>query len=246
MRKKKRNNTFKWIVFIVFCLIIWILFKNFNAFLNENKSNNENSSTTTTTIVSIQYETKKINEEKEAYTINVSYPYFNIAFIDDNIDSFIHKSIEDFKNYTEPPVSSSYKNVLDIVYDAYLVSDNIISIRFIDAVYTGGAHGSQQVATKNFDLKTGREIQLKYLFKNDTYIEYISDKAIEKLDSDNISEIHWIQDGAGPKYSNFENFTYGKNGDSFIFHFNPYQVAPYSEGIVTFELPVEDLKEFLR
>ncbi|MDD3156388.1 MAG: hypothetical protein PHP14_03195 [Candidatus Pacebacteria bacterium] len=46
------------------------------------------------------------------------------------------------------------------------------------------------MATKNFDLKTGREIQLKYLFKNDTYIEYISDKAIEKLDSDNISEIH--------------------------------------------------------
>jgi hypothetical protein len=223
-----------------------MLFKNFNGFLNEKKLNNDNLSTTTTTITSIQYETRKINNEGETYIINVSYPYFNIAFIDDNISSFINKSIDDFKSYTESPVSSSYKNMLDIVYDIYLVSDNIISIRFIDAVYTGGAHGSQQVATKNFDLKTGREMQLKYLFKNDSYIEYISDKAIEKLNNDNVSEIHWIQEGAGPKYSNFENFTYGKNGDSFIFHFNPYQVAPYSEGIITFELPIKKLKDFLR
>jgi hypothetical protein len=167
-----------------------MLFKNFNGFLNEKKLNNDNLSTTTTTITSIQYETRKINNEGETYIINVSYPYFNIAFIDDNISSFINKSIDDFKSYTESPVSSSYKNMLDIVYDIYLVSDNIISIRFIDAVYTGGAHGSQQVATKNFDLKTGREMQLKYLFKNDSYIEYISDKAIEKLNNDNVSEIH--------------------------------------------------------
>ncbi len=246
MAKKRRSNTLKWIIFIVFCLIIWVLFENFNFFVNRNNSNNENITNTTTTLTNIQYETRKINEENGTHIINVSYPYFNIAFIDDNIKSFINKTIEDFKNYTEIPASSSYKNMLDIVYDTYLISDDTISIRFIDAVYTGGAHGSQQVATKNFDLKTGREIQLKYLFKNDSYIEYISNKTIEKLDADNISEIHWIQEGAGPKYDNFENFTYSKNGDNLVFHFNPYQVAPYSAGIVTFELPISEVKDFLR
>jgi len=85
-------------------------------------------------------------------------------------------------------LSSSYKNTLDVIFDPYLTSNNIVSIRFIDAVYTGGAHGNQQIVTKNFDLKTGREIQLKHLFKNDDYLNYISKKAIEKLTNDNISE----------------------------------------------------------
>lgn len=244
-KKQKNSNFIWWIIFIVFCFVVFLIQKEFGNFFKK-ETTTTLVSTTTTTINVIKYQIKEIKEEDKNYIINISYPYFNISFIDKNLSNFIDSSISNFKNYAEPPLSSSYKNTLDVIFDPYLTSNNIVSIRFIDAVYTGGAHGNQQIVTKNFDLKTGREIQLKHLFKNDDYLNYISKKAIEKLTNDNISEKNWINEGAGPKYTNFENFTFSKDHNSLMFHFSPYQVAPYSEGIIIFEVATEELKEYLR
>jgi hypothetical protein len=119
-------------------------------------------------------------------------------------------------------------------------------LRFINVVYTGGAHGNQQIITKNFNLLTKQEVQLKHLFKNDTYLTFLSEKAIAKFIADNISQESWIKDGASAKYDNFENFTYSNDGKSVIFHFDPYQIAPYSAGILTLDVSKSELTSFLK
>jgi len=160
----------------------------------QNQSNLFKKETTTTSSKeldlpkTITFETKNIKDGQEKYVINITYPNFNISFVDQNIQKFIDKSINDFKNeFAEYEIFSDNKNSLDIYFDAYLISDKFISIRFISSIYTGGAHGNQQISTKNFDLITKREVILKDLFKNDEYLAYLSKKAIDKFISENIS-----------------------------------------------------------
>jgi hypothetical protein len=244
-KKQKQSNFIWWIIFIVFCILIYLIWKDNGKFFKKETTTTE---LTQTTIISkkINFETKTIKEESDKYIINISYPYFNINFVDNNIQSFVNNTINNFKGDARVSEVFSSKNTLDVLFDHYLISQDLISLRFIDAIYTGGAHGNQQINTKNFNLKTKKEILLKDLFKNDSYLAFISQKAIQKLLLDDISDKNWINEGASPKYSNFENFTYNANNNGLIFHFSPYQVAPYSEGIVTFELPINSLTGFMK
>jgi len=242
-KKQKQSNFIWFIIFIAFCILLYLILKDR---INFPSTSTTTSSTTTTIIKSLEFETKTIKDEQNIYTINASYPYFNISFIDESIKKFIDESIIDFKNNFLNNQDSYHQYSLDIIFEPYLVSNQLVSIRFISSIYTGGAHGNQEITTKNFNLLTKQEIKLNSLFKNDEYIKYISDKAIDYFLNKNISNNIWLEEGAGPKYSNFENFTYSSTKTSLIFHFSPYQIAPYSEGVLTFEIPISDLSKFMK
>lgn len=245
-RKRKSINLIWIIIFIIFISFAYLIFKNQANFFK----NNTATTLPTTTILNlkpISFETKTIKKEENTYNINVNYPYFNVSFLDQKITQFINEQINNFTNdFGNTEIFNDNKNTLDIIFDPYLVSNDWVSLRFVNAIYTGGAHGNQQIITKNFDLQTKQEVQLKYLFKNDAYLTFLSDKAITKFMADNISQESWIKEGASAKYKNFENFTYSSDGKAMIFHFNPYQIAPYSEGILTLEVNKAELTAFLK
>lgn len=245
-RKRKSINLIWIIVCIIFCLLAYLIFKNKDNFFK----NNTTTTASTTTVLSlkpISFETKTISKEESTYRIDANYPYFNVDFLDQKITQFVNSQINSFINdFGSLETFSGNKNTLDIIFDPYLVSNDWVSLRFVNAIYTGGAHGNQQIITKNFDLQTKQEVQLKYLFKNDAYLTFLSDKAITKFMADNISQESWIKEGASAAYKNFENFTYSSDGKAMIFHFNPYQIAPYSEGILTLEVNKAELTVFLK
>lgn len=245
-KKPKHPNGIWWIVFIVFCVFCYLVYKEYgNVFLKTTTTTN--ATTSTTKASSITYTTRTTKDEQDKYIVNISYPYFKINFVDNNIKNFIDSSIVDFKNdIKDYEVFNDNKNSLDIFFEPYLISSNFISLKFVTSIYTGGAHGNQIITSKNFDLNSNREVGLKDLFKKDGYLNLLSQKAITKFINDKTSDSAWLAEGAGPKYINFKDFTYSTDNQSFVFHFDPYQIAPYSSGMPVFEILKTDLNEYLK
>lgn len=246
-KKPKHSNFIWWIVFIALCVFTCLVWNEYGKDLFSNTTSVTTVTTKKVILTPIDYTTKEIKEEKEKYILAVSYPYFKVDYVDKSIKTFIDLSINEFeKDIQDYEIFNDNKNSLDIFFESYLISTSAISLKFVVSTYTGGAHGNQIITTKNFDLISKREVQLKDLFKNDSYLTYLSQQAIEKFTKSNISNSQWLVDGAGPQYINFKDFTYSADNKSLIFHFDPYQIAPYSSGLLTFEVAKSELVNYLK
>lgn len=253
MRKKYRKHkkeSKKIILIIIFLLLIlafYYFIKN-NSLINK-KITEPITATTVNNLTTgkISYENRKRKDELEKFTYNIEYPYFNISFVDQDIDNFITDSFKEFEqDVFKSEILNGVKYSFDITFVPYLINSNFVSIRFTVSTYLGGAHGIHQIFTKNYDIKSKKEINLASFFKNDEYLKYISEKAVAQFVSDEISNESWIKEGAGPKYDNFKNFNFSEDGNNLIFHFSHYQVAPYYKGIISFSVPIAELKEFMK
>lgn len=105
--------------------------------------------------------------------------------------------------------------------------------------YTGGAHGNTIRSSDNWDMQTGKRLEMADLFKPGT--DY-SAAVIEEMIK--IAEIEY----ANNEYLYFDNYKelISKNFDPKNFNMTPntlsvyfqqYAIAPYSSGIIVFELP---------
>ncbi|MEF9952789.1 MAG: RsiV family protein, partial [Clostridium sp.] len=94
----------------------------------------------------------------------------------------------------------------------------------------------------NFNPKTGNLLSLNDLFKSQSYIPYIKDYIITKINSQ--SDVYF--DDATitvQSLKSFNNF-YLTNNELVIF-FNQYDIAPYSSGIPEFKIPLKNLNIYL-
>ena len=121
-------------------------------------------------------------------------------------------------------------------------TDEVISLPVSYYQYTGGAHGLTTKVSYNYDLKTGKELRLKDLFKEGFDYKSIIDKKVRE-DIEKEKELYF-DNGALFKGVN-ENQAYYLNRDGIIVYFQQYEIAPYSSGIREFKIPYGELKEGL-
>lgn len=106
--------------------------------------------------------------------------------------------------------------------------------------YEGGAHGIEQLLTLNIDDATGQAVTLKNVLGDD-YEGHLQHQLLEALQEKtgtrDLKELH----DRGYLYSMDifvpENYIIGDDEITFIF--NPYEIAPYSEGRIELTLDVE-------
>lgn len=138
-------------------------------------------------------------------------------------------------------------NYIEVSYDVVLANDNIVSLKFLDSEYAGGAHPNYMSFTMNVDLKTGRELELRDLFKpNSDYLKAISEYAIADLKKrqPDVTDDTFVKDGASADAANFRSWNITKKG--LLINFDPYQVAPYAAGSQEVIIPFDKLKDVLR
>ena len=119
-------------------------------------------------------------------------------------------------------------------------TSNTLSVTTADFSYfEGAANGNSMIAITNFDLKTGNQIELKDLFKNDSkHLDKISKYVTEKLTQE-LGEF-LIPESVAPDSENFKNFTIKDN--ALEFKFNTYDVST-SKYAPTVSIPLELLKD---
>lgn len=175
-----------------------------------------------------ELKTERIEEETDAYAINVQYPQFNNAVIDEQIRNDVQTAVAEFKTY--PPVphdSAAIKNDLICSYDSVYVGSDVISVRLAISEYTGGAHPTTAFVGENFDRASGRRLVLADALR--LIGKTLDDVAVEaRTTLQNRLADAFFEEGVAVNVDNFSSFVVSDK--AVIFIFQEYQVAPYADG----------------
>lgn len=117
--------------------------------------------------------------------------------------------------------------------------NNILSYRNSMYSYNGGAHGTYGTWHTNYNTITGQIITLENLFKNDaekSLINILKNQLKIKYKTNDLNAVN-LDEVFVP-----ENFQITYKG--IIFHYNPYEIGPYSLGAPEVFVPYELLKPY--
>lgn len=184
-----------------------------------------------------------IHEQNAHYTIDAVYPKTNSEAITNYFKSYVEGEISQFKDDTswvdDVESASSESLSLDISYQS-VPSSLVQNYIFSEAAYTGGAHGLQVSKTFSFN-KEGQLLTVSSLFNNGldglTTFAKLVQKELMKREG---AQSDWVVDGAGAKPENYQSFIITDTGVTILF--DPYQVAPYSDGAIDINIPVTSFR----
>ncbi len=112
--------------------------------------------------------------------------------------------------------------------------------------YSGGAHPNLYSHFLNYDIKNNRVLDF-----NDIFVEN-SEEALRDLITLHLLGNYFaesLEELAEKSGIYTDQIFVSRNvfliGDSIIFHYNPYDIAPWSEGIISVKIPVYELRRLL-
>lgn len=197
---------------------------------------------------------KEIKSENEIIKIHLKIPVVSgigDATIQNKINNTFLNDALIFKSSMEKQAAESYDSVKmgDLEYNAYGAyttytvkynKNDILSITVMYYQYTGGAHGQSTQAGYNFDLKTGRLLQLSDLFQQGFNYKKIIDKII----------LNYMEAHKGMYFSEAINSFQGIDGmhpyyiqdGNLVVFFSEDEIAPHAAGIQEFRIPYSRLK----
>ena len=133
-------------------------------------------------------------------------------------------------------------------YDILYNSDSILSLRTTEFRFEGGAHPNTFFNRMNFDLKTGKLISVKDIFKPNykSKLNKLGEIKIRKFyhlspNTDLNKAGFFLKDD---KFEMNNNFSIIKAG--LIFQFNQYEIANYAMGAPSISFPYSEIKNILK
>lgn len=132
-----------------------------------------------------------------------------------------------------------------LIYSPTRIDHDVLSLFGTRNSYSGAMHGSLSCVCANYDLSTGDVLTLGSIMHEnatkDDFITLIIDKLTE--DAESLGLFPGFEDGVysrlGGDENLYEDFYFTNIGLSFFFA--PYEIAPYSAGIITVEIPYSEL-----
>jgi len=211
----------------------------------------------------IKEKNKKLN-----YEVDAQYPQLS-GLADPNAEKFnqavrslVTRKVSEFRKEmipsadepapdpaTETPTESLGSDIT-IGYDVVLAKDDLIAIEFTVSTYSAGAaHPNSYTEVVNFDLQNGKLLKLADLFQPAAkHLRTLSAYCIQELkkqqSADGFVDDDWIQKGAAPELTNYDNWTISKKGLRITF--DPYQVGAYAAGPQRVLVPYSALKEIIK
>lgn len=206
----------------------------------------------------------KTHHEEDAalpYVIDYRYPQITGEALSQSAKAFNHlvvdkvnQSVQQFKNYVKAdmphmqtlPDSEKHNNFhLDYTIDVVKTAkQTILSLRLLtEGMQAGRAHPYHTHQVMNFNLKTGKVLALKDLFKRHAnylaaFAKYSSHELNQKLQD------KWmIKDGTAPLAKNYQLWNLKENG--ILLTFEEYQVGPYVAGSQEVLIPYSALKQLI-
>ncbi len=197
------------------------------------------------------YKTIELSEKSDYLETNIKYPEFtDLPELNKRIENTILSNWKNFKSYSkeswnEIATLNNRGNGKLAPFD-YMVtfevsgSANIISVLLNTYVFDGGAHGNTSLISLNYDLNTGKYIdirqaslmdynQISSICRDTLYKKLIDNEKSGMSPTEKDSMKQMINTGAFPQAGNFEIFTV--DGSKVYAWFEPYSVAPYAYGI---------------
>ena len=143
------------------------------------------------------------------------------------------------------PNGTWYPYFYKILYNPTRIDHNVLSLFGTQSSYSGGTHGNLSCVSANYDLSTGDVLTLGSIMHAEADKDQFITLIIEKLrkEADTLQLFDGFEDGVyhrlGGDENLYEDFYFTTTGLTFFFA--PYDIAPYSAGIITVEIPYEEL-----
>ena len=192
-----------------------------------------------------------------------SYQYMKLSFPDEEV---IRKVTIEFLNRVDAGqiyaksilemAEESYEQANNwmpffyrVVYNPVRIDYSVLSLFGMQNSYSGGMHGDVSGLAVNYDMATGDVLTFGSIMHADAdkedFIQIILKKLSENADSLYLYDDYEIAvrqrlSGDENLYEDFYFTTTGLN-----FFFSPYEIAPYSSGIITVEIPYNELNGLL-
>jgi len=204
--------------------------------------------------------TVSIDRKTDRVDIEVAYPRTGNRAIDRVVGNWAEQMVAEFeasaeRDYAdwvrengEPPPWGSYS--LSLNFNVPRNDAEMLVLDFDESIFTGGAHPNHDITTYNFMMPDGWQVFLPEIFNGRPALDKISALAIADLErqwdaaGDMMSDSDWLQSGAGPSWSNFQDFLLLP--DKLVIRFPPYQVAAYAAGAQEVEIPLRLLAGLMR
>ena len=154
-------------------------------------------------------------------------------------ENFISDYKEAAESFSEEPPWEAYLNE-----NVYLKSEDVVSIGITAEIFSGGAHGYKTLTFLNFNPKTGERYSADDLFTPE-FTVFVEEQFRSKYDIP--SEEHINSTGFWFENDIFhlpENIGFEK--DKVILVYNSYEIAPYAAGDIYMEIPLEEVRPFLK
>ena len=202
----------------------------------------------------LKVSSKNIEDSDETFQLQLSIPQLE-GLQDQQLQDSINKAFEnqalqfqeetfkDLDEYVEAAEKQGWPIRAYNAMTSYRVtySKNDLLSLYVDYYsYTGGAHGFTNRVSSNIDLKTGKELQLKDLFKAGVDYQKILNQEIKRqmqLEPDKYFPETLTQ---WPGIS--ENQSCYIEDGNLVVYFSLYELAPYAAGIPQFEIPLASLE----
>ena len=191
--------------------------------------------------------TKRVN-----YTISYGYPVEVARYpnFKQAVDEFLSTREAEFMMFAQEFYSADfdeYPYTMDITYSITSYGADIQSILFSIYEFTGGAHGNLYFHAITYDVANDMQIEFLDLFQEEfnplwTISPIVQESLLMQLED--MSDADWIADGTGDEvFENYQNFVV--TDEALVFHFPPYQVAPYAAGPQSVSIPWADINVVL-
>jgi hypothetical protein len=186
---------------------------------NKEVSNNINSEITQKVISSLH-----IGEQE-----NIS-----ATSIEESINDF-NKEFKFFKS-DFPESTQAWEAQIDS--EVMFTSPEILCLALTSYINTGGAHGILNISFLNFEASTGHLIPNINLITNKNAFKQMALPYFKKAVADKD-----IFESELETFKLPENISY--NEDGIVLLYNAYEIAPYATGILEFEIPYNEIENYL-
>ena len=117
--------------------------------------------------------------------------------------------------------------------------NNLLSVILLNYQYTGGAHGGTFQKGYTFDLQTGKQYEIKDLFREKSnYISLFNNIVKDGIKSRELPDLT-------PFVSIADNQAYYLDNSGISVYFQQYEYFPYAAGIQSFTADYSQIKELL-
>jgi hypothetical protein len=158
----------------------------------------------------------------------------------------IHQSLLTFKKEAR-----RYEDDMSMVWnieDAYEIDAShtgFASVKNESSMYTGGAHGMYGIGITHFDKKSAKTLNLSDFIRKDAKFLQLAEAAFRRAvgigATTPFSETdYWFERG----FELPDNFEISQGKITFIY--NPYEVSNYANGVITFSMPLRQVKPYLK
>lgn len=234
---------------------------------NNNLQNSSNTTQTDSddTLIAVSVPAVTENTLHEDGTVLFQYTYQNISLVlhkpqvaDKIIVDFLNRvdrTADPAKN-TEDMAKSAYQSGTDwvpylyhITYSPTRIDHKVLSLFGNNVVYSGAGHPERTCVSASYDLLTGDVLTLASIMQMDATAEQLCGLVLEGLSE--MAEGDYLYENYSQTVK--QRFTRDTTLDEdwyftqtgLCFYFAPYEIAPYSSGVITVEIPYEKLNNIV-